>query len=228
MGRTREKPVRDLRNGSFEDYRETHPAYAMIGASRVSSTPGASLFGSDFLHQHYMTITIRRASLSRGLASDHMFSSGELIEVALSEAQWATFVSTPNMGHGVGCTLEWLKDEGYVAAIEPITNRREQHNAEIQDTLTNTLASLEAALGQAKTKAQRDPISMAITQLKSNLDFLAERFDEHAEKTVERAKMEVNAYITQSFQRVGIEALGGTPLLELAEPSTAKEVVEGE
>ena len=60
-----------------------------------------NLYDSDFRHNHYMTITIRASELHRDLNRDWHFGRNELIEVALTESQWATFVSAPNMGSGL-------------------------------------------------------------------------------------------------------------------------------
>jgi hypothetical protein len=202
------KPTR-REGGQHDDYIEEHPAYAIIGASRVSSTPGASLFGSDFRHGHYVTIRIKAASLHRSLSNDWVGSSGkQLIEVALSEAQWATFVSAMNMGDGVPCTLQYLPGE-IVPGIEPITDRGEQFSSEVADHLQETLASLEALRDAAPNKKLRSMAEQAIMQLRSNLPFVARQFDEHAEKTVERAKVEVAAYVTQAVHRAGLQALAG-------------------
>lgn len=214
--REQQRPTRTEGDGLHYDYRENHPAYAMIGASRVSSTPGATLFGSDFRHQHFVTISVYEADLTRGLASDSVFAGKQIIEVALSEAQWATFVSTMNVGHGVPCTLE--RERGaLVPGIIQDTNRRDQFNAEIRQDLDESIAFMEEALAQAKTKAQREPIERAISRLRSGLPWVAKQFDEHAEKTVERAKIEVAAYVTQTIQRAGLEALGAPPILELTD-----------
>ena len=39
--------------------------------------------------------------------------------------------------------------------------------------------------------------------------FVIKQFDKHAETTVEKATMEVNAYVTQNLQRAGLQALTG-------------------
>lgn len=41
------------------DGEETHPAWAMVAANRVTcSAPGAVLFDSDIRHQHYVTVRL--------------------------------------------------------------------------------------------------------------------------------------------------------------------------
>jgi hypothetical protein len=84
--------------GGMDEMTTTHPAFGQIGASRVSGH--IQLYDSDFHHNAYMTISIRRSELHRSLNRDWHYGRDELIEVALSEAQWATFVSAPNIGSG--------------------------------------------------------------------------------------------------------------------------------
>lgn len=199
--------------GMHDNYRETHPAYAMIGASRV--TGGAILAGSDFQHQAYMTITIKRADVSRGLSHDYWHGgNGQIIEVALSEAQWATFLSATNMGDGVPCTIQWTETDGYVPRIIPTTNRREQVNDEVKQALAEAVAALEDILADPKsTKSTREKAQRAKMRLTDSVPFVVKSADEHMEKTVEKAKIEVHAYMTGAIQRAGLQALGATPPL---------------
>lgn len=212
-----QKPTRS-EGGMHDDYREDHPAYALIGASRVTSS-GRALFGSDFLHQHYVNVTVKTASLVRGHASDHTFGGRQLIEVALSEAQWATFVSAMNIGDGVPCTLASDQD-GAVPGVVHSTNRREQFNAEIDDRLQTTLTAIDDVLAAGKLRAaDRQTLERAKMQLTDSLPFVAKRFDEHAEETVEKAKMEVNAYVTNAVMSAGLRQLGAGPIMALPEPA---------
>lgn len=218
--RERQRPVRS-EGGMHDDYKETHPAYAMIGAARWSG--GATLFQSDFVSHNFMVITIRRADLNRGLNSDYVHGSQQLVEVALTEAQWATFVSTPNIGQGVPCTLTWTLGDGYIPTIEAEETRHAQFNAEVLQDLNESIAFMQEALAQAKTKAQREPIERALKRLTDNLPFAARRFDEHAEQTIEKMKIEVNAYLTDRVMRAGLETLGASPMLELVEGQSEPE-----
>jgi hypothetical protein len=96
-------PTIEKVDSPISDSVEKHPAYAQIGASRVSG--GTYLYGSNFAHQHYVTISITKSELNRSLSRDWASGGEEYIEVALSEAQWASFVSTLNSGTGIQCTL---------------------------------------------------------------------------------------------------------------------------
>lgn len=218
MNRVAQKPVRS-EAGPHDDYREDHPAYGQIGVSRVTSTPGAVLYGSDFRHGGYMVITVRRSSVARSLSSDYHHGGDDLVQVALSEAQWATFLSTPNIGMGVPCTIQYTDVEGYVPSIVPDSNRRAQFNDEIGATLQDAIGLMTEVMDSAPTKALREKARRAIQELKANLPFVAKRYDEHAEETGEKLKVEVAAYIAGAVTRAGLTALGAPshPLIELAE-----------
>ncbi len=210
--RAAEKPTRTLRDNNIDDYVEDHPAYAVVGASRWTTGPrGIPLAGSDFLHGGMVVISVKKARLHRGLSSDRFHTTAEptIVEVAFSEAQWATFVSTLNSGEGVPATL--MRVDGLeVPGIDPITDRREQFNAEVADTLAEVITELEEVRDATPSKKGRDKVDHAIMQLRSNLPFVTKRFDEHAESTVEKAKSEVAAYVQGALQRAGMAALAGS------------------
>lgn len=218
--RERQRPVRS-EAGMHDDYKETHPAFGMIGVSRVQGD--ATLFQSDFRSRNYMVITIRKAEMNRGLNSDYVHGQQELIEVALTEAQWSTFLSTPNVGFGVPCTLRWTREDGQLPGIIADETRHEQFSAEVLQDLNESIALMEEALAQAKTKAQREPIERALKRLTDSLPFAVKRFDEHAEETIEKMKIEINAYVTGRVYGAGLAALGAPPMLELNEGERSSE-----
>lgn len=211
MGRPIQEPVtRDSSHRGDETVTE-HPAFGQIGASRVSGQ--AALYDSDFRHQHYMTISIRRSQLHRSLNRDWHFGREEIIQVALTEAQWATFVSSPNMGSGVPCTLQHLHGETIPGLPAP-TERIDQFKAEMEEKLAGSIRRIDNMIAGAKTKAHKTELEMLRQELVSNLPFVAKQFGEHVETTVEKGKQEIHGYMTSVLQRAGLEALtGGLPLV---------------
>jgi hypothetical protein len=192
-----------------------HPAFGQIGASRVSGR--AHLYGSDFEHQHYVTVSISGSRLVRNLSNEWHFAGKELIEVALSEAQWATFVSSMNVGSGVPCTLQHVA--GYATPqlappkkpSEKFSEDMEQTMAELREELTTLADALtDGNVGKTKAKEIQKKLRWLSERLTNNTEFVANQFDEHMEKTVEKAKVEVNAYVTGMVQRAGLDALGVT------------------
>jgi len=219
MSRLIEEPTTEPSGNNMSETVTKHPAFALIGASRVQGS--TNLYDSDFRHNHYMTITIRASELHRSLNRDWHFGRNEIIEVALTESQWATFVSAPNMGSGVPCTLQYLQGKVIPGLPDPV-KRTDQFAAEIKKKLADSLASIDKALeeiaatGLSKPKQERlaGAFKAARGALQGHLPFIAEQFDEHMENTVEKAKQEVHGYMTNVLQRTGLDAIakGALPL----------------
>jgi hypothetical protein len=215
-----QEPIRVQRD---RDEVETHPAYAMIGASRVSGGPGR-LFASEFNHQHYVTISICAAELHRNLSRDWHFGRNEYIEVSLSEAQWASFVSSMNVGSGVPCTLNRRNGE-MVPQIKGQAKTKTMFKQELGETLktvTDSLGALEKQINESKLsgKAKDELLASlrrAMMNLAPNLSFVADQFSEHIETTLEHAKIEVGAYVQAVISRTGIEALRGQSPIEITQ-----------
>jgi hypothetical protein len=196
-----------------------HPAFGQIGAFRVSG--GAHLYGSDFNHHAFMMVRICMSSHRRSLSQDWHYGEQEIIEVAMSEAQWATFVSAPNIGSGVPCTIR-SRDGKYVADMPPPEDRTKQFADEAKKTLAASIQEIKSAIAYIddmklpkKTAEQiKGRLNHALTHLNSNVPFVAQSFGEHMENTVEKAKCEVHGYMTNVLQRSGLAAvLGAMPPL---------------
>jgi hypothetical protein len=218
-----QEPVRDLADwaGGSKVERLSHPAFAQIGVTR-SSGGHTALYGSDFNHNAYLTIRIAHSDLQRDLAHDWPGERRTFVEVALSEAQWATFVSSPNMGSGVQCTLQSLQGEQIPGLPDPVS-RAEQFAGEARERLDRATSRLDEmlaeidALGLPKGKVEKlkSEIRMARQDLASNLPFVAKSFEEHTERVTESAKAEIHGYMTGVMMRAGLAALtdAAPPLL---------------
>lgn len=220
MGIDYEDPKSEKAHSPTHDTVETHPAYAQIGANRVSGH--SYLYGSDFQHQHFITISIHRSELHRGLSNDWAHAREEYIEVALSEAQWAAFVSSPNAGMGTQCTLRH-KDHRAIPQIPGAKDRQEKFDNEMRVNIKEAREHIakvrklieDSKLPQKAKDSILSELGMADRDISSSVVFIAEQFGEHMEKVTEHAKAEVNAYITGAISRAGIAALQGTTPLTL-------------
>lgn len=214
----------------------THPAFGQISASRVSG--GAVLYGSDFRHEGYVSITIRRSELNRNLGRDWPFGCERLITVNLSESQWARFVSAMNVGDGPQCTIEHVQGEQMPGLPEPV-DRRAQFARESADTAARVARELkglradiaESGLSGKKAKVLLDRIHQAEMAAGVNQEYVAEQFDRHMEKTVERARIEVDAHVQAAITHAGLRAIASgtaepTAPFSLGFPGRASEVIE--
>lgn len=214
MARPIQEPVTTGVDSPTHESKTTHPAYAAISASRVSG--GARLYGSDFEHQNYIRIGIGPSVLHRGLSNDHMYNNlhGGYIEVDMSEAQWATFVSSLNVGTGVYCTLRY-RDGVEIPGLPAPFDKRDQFKDEAAKHCEAGLKRLDdlAATINAMNisqKAKNELISKldrAQSAFTGAVPFVLDQFGEHMEHTTEKAKIEVNAYITNALMQTGLTAL---------------------
>lgn len=202
--------------GNREETKTTHPAFAQISVSRCSGG-NTALYGSDFVHHNYVTLTIEESELHRNLSNDWHFGRKQIIEVALSEAQWATLVSSFGSGGGVPCTLQWLRDVGPIPRLPAPKSRSDQFSSEMKKDMADTLKHLDelsedikantAGLSKKKQDALLSKVRGVYAKLTSSLPFVADQFSEHMEEEVERAKVEIHGYATNLFQRAGIDAM---------------------
>lgn len=219
MSRLPDQDPVESAGGLGEDSKKfDHPAFGQIGASRVQGT--RTLYGSDFLHRHFVTITISRSQLCRDLSHDWHFGGRDLIEVHLSEAQWATFVSSMNVGGGVPCTIDHVLGEDAPGIplrrnVDVVENELQKTVADIRKAVDDVAAQMESDIGQSLSGAKRSKLLAGVARLRRLVDdhipFMAKSFRKTMENTVEKAKIEVNAYAESVIVRSGIAALrGGT------------------
>ena len=195
----------------FEGTRSDHPAFGQISANRVSGH--TTLYGSDFIHNNYISIRLYTSSLDRSLSEDRYFSGRELFEVNLSEAQWATFVSAMNVGFGVPCTIDHVMGEQKPGI--PLRKQENQFKAEIKNDLLKAEEALKdlrekiIALGLINKKAipLLEEVAKASRAISDGIPFVTDQFDEHVQTTMEKAKVELHGYMQSVFSRAGIAAI---------------------
>lgn len=204
---------------------EAHPAFGRIAAARLSSTPGQVLFDSDITHQHTVRITVQGAVRRRDLHHDWIHESGPaIVEVELSEAQWASFVSSMNTS-GVSCTIRQTLADHQIPglAYDP---RLAHSMTEVKTAATATFAKIAAALAdyeaaveaKAGAKVLREKLRVlhfAIEHTEGNLAFAARSLSEHAENVVQKARADIEAMVGAEAQRLGLTGGQAQGLLEL-------------
>ena len=121
---------------SFDGPEEKHPSYGTVGLSRITSSGGNKLFGSHLEHHHdTMLLRIHSAALMHDLGCDWVHADmNPLIEVELSPAQFASMLTTTNVGNGVPCTIRRL--DGALVEDVPHTHKTEQARARDDFALT--------------------------------------------------------------------------------------------
>lgn len=203
-----EEPTESEETGPSGGTRIEHPSFATISAGRVSGS--TNLFGSEFRHHNYISIKINKACMFRSLSRDWPFAREEIIEVNMSEAQWATFISSLNTS-GTRCTLRHVNCKPVPRLPEP-KQKSKVYDKEANETVMRALTEmkdLKEAINQlsiSNTKKHEifQKINSASSAITSSAQFILEQFKEYTEDTVEAAKIEVEAYISQSLRRAGL------------------------
>lgn len=203
--------------GGSKETSVKHPAFGQISVSRrQAGGNGINLYDSDFGHNNFVTIEVKRSELHRDLSRDWHFPREELIQINMSESQWATFVSSFGMGSGVPCTLTWLPGEGYVPGI-PTFERKEVFKREMEEASQEAIDGIKkliAAVGETglSKKKQEELVSganRALRALTSSMPFVHDQFNEHVEVTVERGMQEIHGYLNAAVTRAGLKTLTG-------------------
>lgn len=209
---------REITQPTTDEYgSEMHPSWIVVGASRGSvSPPGASLFDSDIRHQHVVTVRISEARRNRDLHRDWISDGKQIIEFTFSEAQWASFVSAMNSGSGVPATLDWRDGEDIPRS--PHDPRLAHSMDEVRDAATRAQEDVRRALDaykEKKTVGNLRHLEAMIDNLPANLVFAAESLTEHTENVVQRAKADIEAFVINKAEQLGLNPADiGTPQLE--------------
>lgn len=204
---------------------ETHPAFGFIQASRVTSYPGQVLFDSDIKHTNTVMVRIGKMSRKRDHTHDWLHPNQELIEVELSEAQWASFVSSMNT-QGVPCTIRRTEDDLNVPGIEYSPRLKLSHR-EAQVAARTAFADIEQAMAEYEALDSKAPVKerrAALATLRAkinnaapNVEFASKMLIEHTENVVQRARADIEAMASQHAQHIEIEGSFESPAIEVEE-----------
>lgn len=209
--RDAEKPTVTETDGYGNDKEErlSHPAFGMIGASHVSGS--TRLHGSDFVHQHHVRLRISTGYVRRGLSQNWYHADKQIVEIALSEAQWVSMIASPNRGDGIPCTITWTRNDGMTPEILPLEPRAETYKREMGSAIDKAREKLADAIDLARSKKVPSAVIQAMEasygSLTSSIPFVEKQFSEHVEETVEKAKVEVHAHMRNEIMRSGLTTL---------------------
>lgn len=187
---------------------ETHPAFGMIGVSRSQIGPtGSSLFDSDLHHHHTIRVTIRTASRRRDLNRDWIHGEKEFVEIEMSEAQWAAFVSSSGQGDGVPCTIRRREDEVFVPGM-PLEPRLQESITEVRGAAEKAFAKVQKAFdayAEKKNAANLKTLKYAIANAAGGIEFAGNSLTKHAENVVQKAKFDIEAAVLSQAKALGLE-----------------------
>jgi hypothetical protein len=208
---------------------ERHPSFALIGLSRTQGSQ--PLFGSPLdVNNGYVTLRISHADrYGHGDGDVRYFPHGEIINIMMSEAQFAQLITCWNSGVGVPCTLNHVQGKtmpGWPDAdqVSETDRVREDFNARVavlKGTVDATVAVMEGILEKkgALTKEEKGRLMEGARALRRFFvdggPFMTQMFVEAPESTVQKALTEIDAFVARVVQQTGLEALRGQHVLGL-------------
>ncbi len=218
------------------DKPEQHQSFGMLGFDHTQSN-GTVLVGSEFVHQHCVQFTIRRAEKRRDLSREQWFGKNELVRAYLSEAQFVELISRPNMGDGVPCTLVHVMGERMPNPPEPVS-MKEKFRADLDQDTSKCVRDLreateelnraidEGRIGKTVLREIAKKLEFAARAVDSGIPFVERQFEEAMEATVRHAAAEIEATVVQTAVRLGLEQMrdlstGAPKLIEAVQPESS-------
>ena len=209
---------------------KTHESYGLASFSRRSDGE-INLFGSSIKHSNTIALKISRAEVDRHLEQDWFHGRKELIEVEMSQTQFADLITSMNMGDGVPVTIKYVNGQRMEPC--PHENKRQQHAKEFNERMQNLSSKLDGMTKDFFTmiekrlpkKDQDDAKSMLnslITEIRSNIPFYEKQFQRQMDKTISQAKGEIEAFVQNRIVTAGIVALKEASENSLKELSDGK------
>jgi hypothetical protein len=196
---------------------EKHPSFGLVSFNR-SSGGNNTLFGSSIQHSQTISLKIKRATHERKYNNDWYHGSEELIEINLSQNQFAELITSFGMGEGIPCTLKYVNRE---RMPEPpykskVTIVQEEFDAQLHNFGIDLKKIINNATDILKnkstiTKGDREliinSINKLVQEIQSNIPFVADQFKEQMDKTITEAKSEIEAFTENKIRSTGIDAL---------------------
>lgn len=210
-------------SGLEKDSSEQHPAFGLASFSRqsIGGVKNHRLFGSSIDSFHTIRFTVSEAEVYHRLGADHFHDHKEIIELEMTEAQFAQLLTTMNSGPGVPVTIRRVNGERTPPLPDiPVeaTKIRDKFRDNVEEwskQLRTTTAEIEAILSKkgALTQVEKARVveltSTLVGKMEGNMTFLVDQFNESVDGVLVQAKAEIEGFINAAVTRTGLEQLRG-------------------
>lgn len=184
----------------------TNPAYGFIRMSRVSGG-SRRLFMSPLRHENRISIIIGEAEHARSLNTDTHYAGRQIIEVQMSEAQFAQFITNAMNHSGAPCTI--TRNNGQmVPPLEDDQLKSDRYYKEAQKMAEDAIKAVAEArqkigeIAATLPKKKQDEIMGRLNALEMTLSdrmpWIVQMHHEHMDKVANLAKIEIEAYLSHA------------------------------
>lgn len=197
---------------------EKHPSYGML---LFSHTHGGEreLFGSSIKHNDTIRMYLKHGEVKRDMNSDWYTGRDMIVELEMSETQFAEAITNMNFNDGVPVTIRYTEKDGIIDPC-PFISKHEQFEQELNKNLdkaneiTNSIIDETTELFKKKgtiTKSEKNRILSLLYDLSRNIngnrDFIYSMFNEQMEKTIHEAKGEIEAFIQNKMHSIAAKVI---------------------
>jgi hypothetical protein len=198
----------------------THPSYGVVTLCRSSGHQ--RLYGTPFEHYAMMTLEISRAVDVRSLSGSRPHAAEHLIEIRLSEAQFARMITSVGNGEGTACTLAYVNGEAMPPP--PGVDEVEEFHDDVKRTVkagaqhvTDAIAAARAAIQRSKLSGKASAeILAALAQVEKTyadaIPFTVKQFHERMDEIVLEGKTEIDAYLQMKGTGAAALTAGEVPV----------------
>lgn len=194
-----------------------HQSFGVVSFSRVNGNSGY-LFGSEIKPNNFIELSISRAKEFRNLTNKHYYDDNELIRVKMSPTQFSELITTLNCGVGTPCTIESINGKE-VEQVKDVENRKtfvnrkfkERINA-VSDRITDNVEKAKKLIAKKNlSKSDQHELRMIIEsslcEVRNNIPFFVQCFQESMNEIVVDAKAEIDASIQHIVTQTGMKAI---------------------
>ena len=205
----------------------SHPSFGKITLGKPHGN-SIKLFGSEVKHRSCVSLTVETADLVQDVHSDSVFGRKHVVELYMSEAQWAHMLSSFGDGSGTPVTLRWTQENGHIEAPPDVPTMVDVQRREVENTvqdLGRQMQELEdrfslmlkmPTVRKKDLEALRMGMNVLRTHLFSNLPYYEQATIERMEKEVAKARVEIEALVNNALHRAGVKAISeGKETLQL-------------
>lgn len=207
-----------------DSIKTTHESFGIAGFSRTSrGGDGCPLFGSSILHSNTIVFKVHRGLVDRHLEQDwyHADSRTPIVEIEMSQSQFAEMITSMNMGDGIPVTIRSvegvrMEEPAYENKRMQASNDFKKRMKEFGDRIDAYEADMLKKVEKLSKKDQEEMkkmIEQLSQEVRSNIPFYEDQFTRQMNKTVVEAKAEVEAFVNNKIMSTGIEAIKAQNML---------------
>lgn len=195
-----------------------HPSFGMLSFNRTHGGH-SNLFGSSIQHNDTIHMVLREGVVIRGLSDDRYVGEDEILEVEMSQSQFAELITSMNVGTGTPCTIKYLRGKGHINEADFI-NKRQQITNEFKESMNermsdakefydevNELFTTKKSIGKGDREMILRRLANVTQGMESSSKFIFDQFQNQIDKTITEAKGEIEAFAQNKINAIAQQAL---------------------